>query len=481
MERDPILRKINLLARTRDHIVQTRIICLWIAAIVCLVASLSIVAQVPRKTNQRTEAQKPQPAPEPTPPEAQQPVETIKIDTNLVTVPVIAADINGLYVPDLRQDEFSLYEDGVKQSVAFFATMSAPFHVILMLDTSGSTQEKLAQIQRAAVTFVEQLKPADRVKVISFDDEVRDLSEFTSDRAVLKTAILKTRSGQGTKLYDAFELALASIRQIQGRKAIVLFTDGVDYHSDRATFDGTLHGLDEEGVIVYPIRYETRAETERIVRGQADDPSVQLPTIGVIRTPPSGTTAPTFPSDDPSTVPTRGTRPTTGPLGLPSAAEILRRRRESDPYPNGRVPPNGGPPDDRYPPDSRPPDNRAPSPSSRTDPFPGTRTDPIGTTRRDGRRNDDSIGAMLDQLYLTADSYLQALAEKSGGRLLRADTLDSLPDALARIAAELRTQYALGYYPTNSAHDGQYRKIKVSTSRKNVAVRARPGYRAPSS
>ena len=87
---------------------------------------------------------------------------------------------------------------------------------------------------------------------------------------------------------------------------------------------------------------------------------------------------------------------------------------------------------------------------------------------------------MLDQLYLTADSYLKSLADKSGGRLLRADTLGSLPDAFAKIAAELRTQYSLGYYPTNSAHDGRYRKIKVSASRKNVIVRARPGYRAPS-
>jgi Ca-activated chloride channel family protein len=87
---------------------------------------------------------------------------------------------------------------------------------------------------------------------------------------------------------------------------------------------------------------------------------------------------------------------------------------------------------------------------------------------------------MLDQLYLTADSYLKALADKSGGRLLRADTLVSLPDAFAKIAAELRTQYLLGYYPTNAAHDGQYRKIKITTSRKDVAVRARPGYRAPS-
>ncbi len=87
---------------------------------------------------------------------------------------------------------------------------------------------------------------------------------------------------------------------------------------------------------------------------------------------------------------------------------------------------------------------------------------------------------MLDQLYLKADSYLLELANKSGGRLLRADTLGSLPDAFAKIAAELRTQYAIGYYPTNKMRDGQYRKIKVTATRKGVVLRARPGYRAPS-
>jgi VWFA-related protein len=86
---------------------------------------------------------------------------------------------------------------------------------------------------------------------------------------------------------------------------------------------------------------------------------------------------------------------------------------------------------------------------------------------------------MLDQLYVKADSYLLELANKSGGRIVRADTLASLPDAFAGIAAELRTQYAIGYYPTNKARDGQYRKIKVTTTRKDVALRARPGYRAP--
>ena len=87
---------------------------------------------------------------------------------------------------------------------------------------------------------------------------------------------------------------------------------------------------------------------------------------------------------------------------------------------------------------------------------------------------------MLDLEYSKADSYLAKLAEKSGGRLLRADTLASLPDAFSKIAAELRTQYMLGYYPTNKDRDDRYRNIKVTTARKNVALRSRPGYLATS-
>lgn len=210
--------------------------------------------------------------------------ETLKIETDLVTVPVIATDRNGIYVPDLLKNEFAISEDGVSQEIAFFATISVPFHVVLMLDTSASTQERLGVIQEAAVAFVEQLQSKDRVKVISFDDQVRDLNDFTSEREKLKSAIRRTRSGQGTKLYDAFALALSSLGQIQGRKAIVLFTDGVDYHSDWASFDGTLRGLDEEGVLVYPIRFSTREATERIARQQSEQ-APQLPTIGVIRAP----------------------------------------------------------------------------------------------------------------------------------------------------------------------------------------------------
>ena len=412
-----------------------------------------------------------------TPPEPPQDLETLKIDTDLVTVPVIATSINGLYITDLRKEDFKIAEDGVPHEIAFFGKVAAPFHVILMLDTSASTQEKLRQIQNAAYAFITQLQPADRVKIISFDDEVRDLNEFTSNRQTLKDAINGVRSGQGTKVYDAFELALNQVRKIQGRKAIVIFTDGVDWHSDSATFDGTLRYLDEEGVIVYPIRYETRAFTEALARQQQEQISPTLPTREVIQAPPRGTTAPTFPGGDP--VPTSGTQRKTGPFGLPLPEDIMRRRREgeigrerrdpADPNNPDQIPGNIPPDADRTSRDQRMPDRRR---------IPGQPDPPSTTTSRRTSRPDDSISAMLDLEYAKADDYLNNLAVKSGGRLLRADKLEYLPEAFAQIANELRTQYLLGYYPINKDHDEKYRHIKVSTTRKDVVIRARPGYLA---
>jgi von Willebrand factor type A domain len=430
-----------------------------LAVSIFLVVALALTAALAqtKPASQKPNQPKPAPTQPETPPQEPQDIETLKTDTDLVSVPLIASDRDGIYVTDLRQEEFAIFEDGVQQQIAFFGKVAAPFHVVLMLDTSSSTQDKLKQIQQAAVAFVEQLQPVDRVKVISFDDSVKDLNEFTSNRETLRSAIYSTRSGAGTKVYDAVELALNTVRKIRGRKAIVIFTDGMDWHSDHATFDGTVRYLDEEGVMFYPIRYDTRATTERLAREQSGGGAPQLPTIGVIRQPPpGGTTAPTFPSDD--QVPTSGTRPRTGPFGLPLPEDIMRRRREEEERrdPNrdpSRMPPNRTP---RLP--GEPPDDRT---------LPGRTSGP-----------DDNIKAMLDMAYFTADSYLRALAEKSGGRLLRADTLKSLPDAFAQIAAELRTQYMLGYYPINKERDERYRNIKVTTTRKQVVIRARPGYLA---
>ena len=398
-------------------------------------------------------AQQAEPTPEPTPPD--QDVETLKTDTDLVTVPVIASSRTGNYIADLTKEEFKLNEDGVPQQIAFLATVNAPFHVVLLLDTSASTKEKLSMIQNAAGTFVEQLNTTDKVKVISFDDRVRDLNDFTSDKALLRSVISKTTSGEGTKVYDAFERGLNSLRPITGRRAIVIFTDGVDWHSDSATFEGTVKNLDELGVIVYPIRFDTRAETERLLREQdAQTNGAGLPTSDVIRgtgTRPTTTTPPTFPGGDPDSIPSGGQRRGTSLPEIIFSRPI--RRQPSDPQ---------GSPTDPFPDPSR----GSPPPIDRTG----------GSNRRDTAN--DQIKAILDQAYFTADSYLRELADRSGGQLQRADSLAMLPRAFAAIAAELRTQYLLGYYPTNRTKDGKYRKIQVKTTRKDVAVRARPGYSA---
>ena len=432
--------------------------------LVVLLALTAVFGQS-KRAGQPPQPQPPQPQPSATPPPEPEDLEKIVTDTELVTVPLIATSRDGLYITDLRQEEFKIKEDGIPQEIAFFGRVAAPFHVVLLLDTSLSTKEHLKQIQQAAFTFVQQLQSVDRVKIISFDDKVQDLNEFTSDRETLRAAINKTRSGDGTKVYDAVELAMNLLRPVQGRKAIVVFTDGVDWYSDRATFEGTVRYIDESGVVIYPIRYETRAATEQLAREQSQGGPV-LPTVDVIRkAPPSGTTAPTFPDGD--GVPTSGAK-RTGPFGLPLPEDIMRRRRDEErnryPDPSRNPAPTGDP--GEVPPERR--DKTIPRvPDSRP-----TST-PTPTSRED-----ESIKGMLDLAYLKADSYLTTLADKSGGRLLRADTIASLPDAFGQIAAELRTQYMIGYYPLNKERDERYRKIKVETTRKNVVLRSRPGYLA---
>ena len=97
----------------------------------------------------------------------------LRIETTLVVVPVMAMDKNGKYLPGLAATDFEVYEDGVKQEISDFGSIEAPIQVALILDVSGSTRFKLEDIQEAALTFVEQLRPQDRVMVVSFDQEVR--------------------------------------------------------------------------------------------------------------------------------------------------------------------------------------------------------------------------------------------------------------------------------------------------------------------
>jgi len=184
--------------------------------------------------------------------------DVIKVDTTLVTLPVSVTDRDGRYIPNLTKSDFRLWEDGVEQQVAFFTSVDKPFSVVLVLDTSGSTRFKIEEIQDAAIAFVNQLRADDRVMIISFDDDIRVLTEFTGDRNRMRDAIRRTRTGNGTRLYDAVDLVINQrLNQVDGRKAVVLFTDGVDTASRQASYASNVRDAEELDALIYPVQYDT--------------------------------------------------------------------------------------------------------------------------------------------------------------------------------------------------------------------------------
>jgi Ca-activated chloride channel homolog len=185
--------------------------------------------------------------------------DVIRIDTNLVTVPVSVLDRDGRFISDLRREQFNVFENGVEQKVAYFESTEKPFTVALLLDTSGSTFFHLWEIKQAAINFAKQLRPQDRVLIVTFDRLVMLLTEATNDLNVVTEVIERNAiTGFATRLYDAIDLVIkARLNKIDGRKAIVLFTDGVDTASYQATFQSTVREVEELDALIYPIQYDT--------------------------------------------------------------------------------------------------------------------------------------------------------------------------------------------------------------------------------
>ena len=187
--------------------------------------------------------------------------DVIKVETNLVTMPVSVLDRDGRFISGLQQRDFQIFENGVQQKVEYFQSVEQPFTVILLIDVSPSTQFQITEIQDAAIAFVNQLRPGDKVQVIAFDERVQILSPVTNDRRVLRNAILQTEFGDGTSLYEAVDYVInRQFKEIQGRKAVVLFTDGVDTTSRRANYQTSIREAEESEALIYPIRYDTQSD-----------------------------------------------------------------------------------------------------------------------------------------------------------------------------------------------------------------------------
>jgi Ca-activated chloride channel family protein len=305
----------------------------------------------------------------------------IKLDTALVSVPVIVTDRYGRLVPGLTTKDFLLRENGEPQEIVSFSSTEAPFNVALLIDTSRSTRNILSTIRKAALNFIKQLKPQDRVQIVTFDERVHFLGEFTNDREALSRTIKSVKTSYLTSIYDAVQMTInEKLAPIRGRKAIVILTDGVDTYSRQATAEGTLEMVANLGIPSYSIQYETRNSGGAPMR----------------------------------------------PLSLPGISSNF---------------------------------------------FSSSFAGLSFVSSRQGARQ-----AQPDR-YITATSYLQSLATQSGGRYLRAESIENTSYAFALIAEELRNQYTLAYYSTNEKRDGSYRKIEIRVNRSDLSTRSRPGYR----
>jgi len=284
-----------------------------------------------------------------------QPAITFRTVTTLVNVPVMASDLSGRYVTDIRPQEFHLFDDGVEQTIEKVVPESEALHIAFLLDNSFSTTLNHGDIANAALAFARKLKEQDEAMVVSVGNPIRVESEFSNDAMTLRNAILGVKvSAGGTRLYDGLELILTErFHRITGRKAILLLTDGLDTGSRLANLASTLARYEESNVMVYVIGYSLK---------------------------------------------------TSRPLDA-----VLRKG--------------------------------------------------------------------LTEAHARGVQFVRDLASKSGGRLLVASTTESLDDSFSSIADELRHQYTLYYYPSAGRTDGMFHALKVTTTRNEVRIRARAGYR----
>ena len=201
--------------------------------------------------------------------------QTIRVAVEMVSLPVVVTTRDGKRITDLKREDFQVYEDGVPQEIAGFAATDEPITVVLAIDTSGSTEEMLARMQNEAIRFVNQLHPDDSVAIMSFAQDVNLLEDFSIDRDRNAYGIKETRSGGWTVLYEAVWLALEEVlKPVQERKALVLFTDGVDTASRKASEKDTLELAKESYATIYSVYFDT--ERDMYTRGMRGT----RPTVG---------------------------------------------------------------------------------------------------------------------------------------------------------------------------------------------------------
>ena len=258
---------------------------------ISLVEISSQQAQRPRRvtngTEQTTESKKPASGGS----EEVDEGDVVRVDTQLVSVPAVVTDSAGRPLSGLKPENFRITEDGQTQTIANFGTVDTPFEIALLLDTSGSTRDDVALIRSAATSFIEALRPGDRVGIVAFNTAqtvsdpiptVEVLSPLTADRGELRTAIENLGASSGTPYYDALERVVDAVFReppkddVRGRRAVVALTDGVDSASN-SDFASARVKLSRAGVACYFVQINTEDFVEdRLMKDCQDDGQLSL-------------------------------------------------------------------------------------------------------------------------------------------------------------------------------------------------------------
>ena len=181
------------------------------------------------------------------------PLDTVKIDTNLVVLRVTVNDQQGRATISLKQDAFKVYENGVEQQIGFFSAEQSPVSWGLVLDRSGSMMEMISEVYDAALHVIDEGTNRDETFIVTFNKKPDLVIDFTSDRHRLENSILGLRADGETALYDAVNFALDNLKQARNRKRVlVVVTDGQD-NASRLKFRELIERAEEEDAVIYTV------------------------------------------------------------------------------------------------------------------------------------------------------------------------------------------------------------------------------------
>lgn len=195
---------------------------------------------------------------------------TFKTGTEIVSLFVTVADAQGRLVPDLTKDDFEVLDNDKPQPIVYFENVIQPISVVVMLDTSGSMTGSISLLKQAAEQFLLRLLPADQGRVGAFNDKIEISAHFTKNRDDLISEVKELDFGNGTRLWDAVLTSLDELKGIEGRRVVLVFTDGEDTES-RTRFGTTVDRARADDAMVYAIGLESNYfNGQRMIRSQPD-------------------------------------------------------------------------------------------------------------------------------------------------------------------------------------------------------------------